>query len=139
VEQHPFPPDRVRRWWADADVLPSLMVSDAHAASVGYCEVRVDDAEDEVELARLIIDPARRRSGFGRQLVMQLLNAARVTGKRACLLRVAPDNAAALGLYRAVGFAEVDVDRTLAWNRDQPTRYIWFEWPGFAGEDRCAE
>ena len=98
----------------------------------------MDDAEDEVELARLIIDPARRRFGFGRHLVARLLVAARATGKRACLLRVALDNAAALGLYRTMGFAEVDPDRTAAWNRGQPATYVWFEWPGFAGENRSA-
>jgi ribosomal protein S18 acetylase RimI-like enzyme len=138
VEQHPFPPDRVRRWWAEADVRPFLLVADGYVAPVGYGEVWVDDAEDEVELARLIIDPARRRSGLGRQLVTQLLVVARATGMGACQLRVSPDNAAALGLYRSVGFADVDPDRTAEWNRGQPASYVWFEWPDFAGEDRGA-
>ena len=48
-----------------------------------------DAEEDEVELARLIIDPARRRSRLGRALVTRLLVMARATGKASCLLRVA--------------------------------------------------
>ena len=139
VEEHPFPPEQVRRWWADADVVPYLLVAEADAAPVGYGEVWVDEEEDEVELARLIIDPSRRRSGLGRQLVMQLLVAARATGKRACLLRVAPDNEPAAALYRAAGFTEVDPVRTVDWNQGQPASYVWFEWPGFAGQERSAE
>jgi hypothetical protein len=47
VEQHPFPPERIRRWWAEADVLAFLLLAEAEAAPVGYGEVWVDDAEDE--------------------------------------------------------------------------------------------
>ena len=139
VEEHPFSPERVRRWWAETDVVPFLLIDEASAAPVGYGEVWVDEEEDEVELARLIIDPARRRSGLGRELVTRLLVMARATGKASCLLRVAPDNDPALGLYRAAGFAEVDPDRTAEWNQGQPTNYVWFEWPGSIGEDRVAE
>ena len=45
----------------------------------------------------------------------------------------------ALGLYRAAGFTEVDPVRTAEWNQGQPASYVWFEWPGFAGQERSAE
>jgi ribosomal-protein-alanine N-acetyltransferase len=131
VAMHPFPPERVQGWWADADVQPWLLVEGPAATSVGYGELWLDVAEDEVELARLIIDPARRRTGLGRQLVARLVGAAEQTGLSACLLRVVPDNLPARALYAAAGFVEVDAERTAEWNDGQPTAYVWMEWPGF--------
>ena len=127
VAEHPFPPERVRGWWADADVRPWLLVEEPAARPVGYGELWLDVAEDEVELARLIIDPARRRLGLGRALVAQLVAAAEATGLAGCLLRVAPDNAEAIRLYRAAGFVEVEADRAAEWNQGQPAAYRWFE------------
>jgi ribosomal protein S18 acetylase RimI-like enzyme len=120
VAEHPFPPERVRGW---------VLVEGPEAVPVGYGELWLDAEEDEVELARLIVDPARRRSGLGRALVAQLVAAAAATGMSSCLLRVVPDNAPASALYRAAGFAAVDPDRTAEWNQGQPTAYVWFEWP----------
>ena len=133
VAEHPFPAGRVREWWADPEVRPWLLVEEADAQLVGYGELWLDEEEDEVELARLIVDPARRRSGLGRTLVAQLVAAATATGLSACLLRVAPDNAPAIAFYRATGFAEVEPDRAAEWNQGQPTAYRWFEWPTAQG------
>ena len=131
VSEHPFPPERVRDWWAEPDVQPWVLAEEPGGSPVGYGELWLDEEEDEVELARLIVDPARRRSGLGRALVASLVEAAAATGLAGCLLRVVPDNAPAIRLYRAAGFAEVDPDRTAEWNQDQPTEYVWFEWPGY--------
>jgi ribosomal protein S18 acetylase RimI-like enzyme len=128
VAEHPFPAVRVRDWWAGSDVQPWLLVADG--SPVGYGELWLDADEDEVELARLIVDPARRRSGQGRALVAALVEAAAATGLSGCLLRVAPDNAPAIALYRVAAFTEVDPDRTAEWNQGQPTAYVWFEWLG---------
>ena len=112
VAEHPFPPERVRGWWAGPDVRPWVLVEGPEAVPVGYGELWLDAEEDEVELARLIVDPARRRSGLGRALVTSLVAAAAATSLSGCLLRVVPDNAPAVALYRAAGFAAVDPDRT---------------------------
>ena len=132
VAEHPFPAERVRDWWADPDVQPWVLVEEPDAPPVGYGELWLDEEEDEVELARLIVDPDRRRSGQGRALVAALVEAAAAAGLSRCLLRVVPDNAPAIGLYRAAGFAEVDPDRAAEWNQGQPTEYVWFEWPDHA-------
>jgi ribosomal protein S18 acetylase RimI-like enzyme len=129
VAEHPIRADRVRGWWAEADVQPWLLVEALDGPPIGYGELWLDADEDEVELARLIVDPTGRRSGQGRALVAALVEAAAATGLSDCLLRVAPDNVAAIGLYRAAGFAEVDPVRTAEWNSGQPTAYVWFEWP----------
>ena len=110
---------------------PWLLVEGPEATPVGYGELWLDAEEDEVELARLIVDPSRRRTGLGRQLVARLVGAAEGTGLGACLLRVVPDNAPARALYRIAGFLEVDPERAAEWNVGQPTAYLWMEWPGF--------
>ena len=126
VAEHPFPADRV----ADvdrADVQPWLLVADPTArrsatASCGWTRRGRGRAGPAGR-------PARRRSGLGRALVAALVEAAAATGLAGCLLRVVPDNVAAIALYRAAGFAEVDPARTAEWNDGQPTEYVWFEWP----------
>ena len=125
--EHPFPAEVLRRWWDADDVQPWLLTDDERP--VAYGELWLDVDEDEVELARLIVDPARRRTGLGRRLVSDLLAAARDTGLSGCFLRVAPDNAPALALYRSAGFVDVDASRSEAWNAGQPTAYVWLEWP----------
>ncbi len=57
-------------------------------------EVWLDDEEEEVELARLIVAPSHRGRGIGRQLVSELVELARA-GYPDVFVRVHPDNAAA--------------------------------------------
>ncbi len=68
---------------------------------------------------------------MGRLLVERLVDVARATGTGGCILRVTPDNAAALRLYRSAGFVEVDAERATAWNAGQPRSYRWMEHPDF--------
>ena len=128
--EHPFPPDAVAAWWAEADVSPWLLL-DPNGVPVAYGEVWDDAEEDEAELARLIVDPARRRQGVGRRLVEELVEIARTTGRSACFIRVAPHNHGALALYRAAGFRDVDDATAADWNRVQPVEYRWLEHPAF--------
>ena len=60
-------------------------------------------------------------------LVDELLDVARCQGRTECFLRAAPDNSAALALYRAAGFGDVDPARTSAWNQQQPADYVWLQ------------
>jgi ribosomal protein S18 acetylase RimI-like enzyme len=92
-------------------------------ALVGYGELWVDD--DEVELARLIVDPARRRQGIGRQLVSRLAEVGRAYYTRTVFLRVHPDNDSAVRVYLAAGFRFVDDMTAAEWNEGQPLTYRW--------------
>ncbi|ESP88444.1 GNAT family N-acetyltransferase [Candidatus Halobonum tyrrellensis] len=77
-----------------------VLVSETDAGdAVGYL-LPVDG--DDVHVAELVVHPDRRREGRARRLLRRALAAAdgRVT------LLVAPDNAAALSLYRSEGFRE---------------------------------
>jgi ribosomal protein S18 acetylase RimI-like enzyme len=105
---------------------------------LAYGELWTDEEEDEVELARIVVDPHRRRAGLGRELVAQLVAAARATGLRGCFLRVAPGNAAALSLYRSCGFVDVDEDRSRGWNEGQPAQFAWLERVDVAAEGRAS-
>jgi len=63
-------------------------------------------AADEAEILTICTLPERRRAGAGRHLLDAAIAAASAAGARRLFLEVAVDNAAALGLYRASGFAE---------------------------------
>lgn len=73
------------------------------------------------EMKRLYVRPAHRGNGLGRQLVEAALDRARGMGfSRVCLNTVVPKMPAAVALYRALGFVEIEpfdchpVDGTLA-------------------------
>lgn len=124
----PVTPDVVHGWWQRPDVTARLLL-DPDGAPVAYGEVWDDEEEDEVELARLIVDPTHRREGIGRRLVAALLGLAEDHHRGSCFLRVVPDNTAARALYRSTGFVEVDQLSMDAWNAGQPTAYVWMQHP----------
>lgn len=114
-------------WWRRPDVSPILLL-DPDGSPVAYGEVWDDEEEDEVELARLIVNPARRREGIGRRLVRVLLDRACGLGRSDCFLRVIPSNNAARNLYLSTGFVEVDEASAALWNEGQPATYTWMRY-----------
>ncbi|MEU0096752.1 GNAT family N-acetyltransferase [Kribbella sp. NPDC006257] len=72
---------------------------------VGYVVLLVPvSAEDPVDLLRIAVAPAERRTGIGRQLMSAALQ--RCAG-RTVLLEVAESNKSAAELYRGFGFTEI--------------------------------
>lgn len=66
-------------------------------------------------LGRIIVSPALRGKGYGRELVNQLkVRALQVTGASAVSLNVYRDNFVALNLYRSLGFAPIESESTQA-------------------------
>lgn len=61
-------------------------------------------AAGEVEVLTLAVDPAARRRGLARALLLAALEMARSQGATAAFLEVAVDNAPAISLYAALGF-----------------------------------
>lgn len=61
----------------------------------------------EAEILTIAVDPAARRRGWGAALVEMAAGIATETGSNAMFLEVAADNAAAIALYAATGFARV--------------------------------
>ena len=60
---------------------------------------------DQASIHNIAICPALQRQGVGRALLGDCLAAMRRAGLKTCLLEVRASNAAALGLYRNLGFA----------------------------------
>ena len=73
---------------------------------VGYAVTGL--AGDLVDLLRIAVDPDRQGRGVARTLLEAMVEAGTLDGGDAVLLEVSAENAVALGLYRAAGFAEID-------------------------------
>ena len=56
----------------------------------------------------LYVDPAQRRSGAARALLLHVIEMARAEGALRLSLQTEPDNTAALSLYGSLGFTRVD-------------------------------
>jgi ribosomal-protein-alanine acetyltransferase len=83
----------------------SFLVAETGERVVGY--VVALDAADEGEILNLAVAPAMRRTGLGRALVQQMLEALSDRGVRQVFLEVRESNAPARALYAAHGFKEV--------------------------------
>jgi ribosomal protein S18 acetylase RimI-like enzyme len=126
--EYPFPADLIGSWRkADPDI-QSYLYFDGDRP-VGYGELWLDADEDEVELARIIVDPSERGKGIGAELVRALLKPAIAAGHPDIFLRVRPDNAVAIKTYLAVGFLDVSPSEMDEWNADQPIPYRWMRYP----------
>ena len=64
---------------------------------------------DEAEIMNVAVSPTVRRQGVGRRLVEHVVRSARSSGATRVLLEVRRSNAAAQGLYQALGFVETGV------------------------------
>jgi ribosomal-protein-alanine N-acetyltransferase len=66
---------------------------------------------DEVHILNLAVRPDRRNGGVGRALIELVVQEAEERGAGMVTLEVRRENAAAMGLYRSVGFTERGVRR----------------------------
>jgi ribosomal protein S18 acetylase RimI-like enzyme len=110
-------------WHADPQVRPYVCLDGDEP--VGYGEVWEDREAGEAELARVLVDPARRGRGIGRELTLLLAGRAREAGFAELWLRVVPDNEPALAAYRAAGFERTSPEEEASFNVGQPRAYVW--------------
>lgn len=111
----PFDVSVFKLWHADPDVKPYVLCDGD--ALIGYGEVWVDETENEIELARIIVRPASRNRGVGKRFVILLLERAALSGF--------PDNYVAISCYRGAGFSFVSGSMSEQYNREQPVDYVW--------------
>lgn len=128
ADWHPIGVDEVFTWWATADVEPHAMV-DAANRLLGYGEIWLDDEEDEVELARLIVPARLRGRGLGRRLVQLLMIEAARTGMSTTFVRVQPDNDIAIRCYLSCGFERLGPQESAVWNEGQRQEWVWMLLP----------
>jgi ribosomal-protein-alanine N-acetyltransferase len=117
----------LERWHSQPYATPYVLVSGDDV--VGYGEVwddgEEDRQEDEAELARLVIDPARRGRGLGRALTRALADEAWRRGVAEVWLRVVEDNLPARRAYEAAGFVRATPAEEEAFNAGQRRVYVW--------------
>jgi len=83
-------------------------LADAQGVAAAFGQVWIDSSGG-VNLVRIVVDPARRRKGLGRELSRLLLREAlRHAQGGPVRLRVRRDNTGAIAVYRALGFREND-------------------------------
>ncbi len=94
------------RPWSEAEIAAVLdsALCFVLTAPLGFLIGRA--VAGEAELLTIAVDPAARRQGIAAGLVAGFLAEARARGAGVAFLEVAADNAAALALYGAAGFAE---------------------------------
>ena len=127
-DEFPFPADLLTSWRKVADDIKAYLFFDGETP-VGYGELWLDDEEDEVELARIIVAPDLRGKGIGVDFVRALLQPALTSGYADVFLRVRPDNEPAIRTYLRVGFQPVDEALAAEWNAPQPIDYTWLQYP----------
>jgi ribosomal protein S18 acetylase RimI-like enzyme len=127
-DEYPFPSDLLTSWRTIADDIQAYLYFDGETP-IAYGELWLDDEEDEVELARIIVAPELRGKGIGTEFVRALLAPAVSAGHADIFLRVRPDNEPAIRTYLRVGFVPVDAALAAEWNEPQPINYTWLRYP----------
>ena len=95
--------------WTEARVLHSIASRTANVAviedsSTLYAFGIMDYGDESAHLALLGVQPAQRRRGLGRALVVWLEACARTAGIGVIRLEARADNAAAIAFYESLGF-----------------------------------
>jgi len=107
VHAHPW----TRRNFSDA--LRSKYECKVYASEagemLGYAVLML--AVDEAELLDIAIAMQHQRRGLGRKLLEEMIALARRADMRRMVLEVRTSNAAAIGLYRKAGFADIGLRR----------------------------
>jgi ribosomal protein S18 acetylase RimI-like enzyme len=97
-------PDTVRRWAEDANGGRRTLAWDGDTV-VGYTAVIPGVGwSGHVGEIRLVVDPERRRAGIGHALARRALIDALDAGMLKVVVEVVADQAAAIGLFTALGF-----------------------------------
>ena len=86
---------------------PYVIVHSLEKRIIGYVICWI--LEKEVQIANIAIHPDYRRMGIGEAVLRQLLSQLRNKGTKFIFLEVRPSNAAALNLYRKLGFDIVGI------------------------------
>jgi ribosomal-protein-alanine N-acetyltransferase len=102
-------------WRAELDAGGSIVLVVGAPVLAFACAAIVVDS---CELRRIAVSPTARGRGLGRDLLLAVIAHARANGCDRVELEVAAQNSAALGLYRAAGFAVVG--RRPRYYRDPP-------------------
>jgi ribosomal-protein-alanine N-acetyltransferase len=102
---HPWSAEEVAALISAASTVGAAALDPTSGRLRGFVMARV--VADEAEILTIAVEPALRGKGVGRALLSASLRQAAHAGARAMFLEVDEDNAAALALYRRLGFVKV--------------------------------
>jgi ribosomal-protein-alanine N-acetyltransferase len=85
-----------------------LVAVDADAI-VGYAGLFAPRGSGDGDIQTIAVEPAARRGGLGRMLMVALIEAAKERGARQVFLEVRADNPNASALYESLGFEQIAV------------------------------
>lgn len=104
-----FPPDVAKTWYEiGANDSNSFVLVDEQDCVLGFGQTLQREAQ-AIHLARIILAPETRGKGLGRVLCEELMKTAIAQHQPAKFtLNVYQDNAAAVSLYRSLGFVLAD-------------------------------
>jgi ribosomal-protein-alanine N-acetyltransferase len=114
LEGQVFPDDAwsERSWWAELAGRPRrdyVVAARDDGTVLGYGGL--DHGGDVADVMTVVVAPAGRGRGLGRQLLAALEQRAVRRGEQHLMLEVRADNAAALGLYAAEGYVPLRTRR----------------------------
>ena len=119
--------DQPRGFWVDRIRSASatlLAMIDGADVGVAVLARAWTEQEGDVGMYGVWVDPAARGGGVGRALVARAVEVARGEGFERIVLEVADDNAAAVALYDAMGFAPTGQRRTMPPPREHITEHM---------------
>jgi [ribosomal protein S18]-alanine N-acetyltransferase len=92
----------------------AVVACDGEGTVIGYAVAM--QVGDVVDLHRIAVEPAHRRTSVGRVLLAEVKRASRQRGAERMLLEVSDANGVGLGFYASAGF--VQIDRRRGYYRD---------------------
>ncbi len=131
----PLPLERAIASWkkVSAEVAAGscvLLAAWLNGALVGTVQLDMGTPQNQphrAEVARLLVDPASRRRGVGRALMLRVEQAARAHGRKLLTLHARKGDAAD-SLYRSLGWTEAGVIPGFALNADRSLADAAFFW-----------
>ncbi|HEX6488979.1 MAG TPA: GNAT family N-acetyltransferase [Candidatus Dormibacteraeota bacterium] len=108
IDSEPLSREEAHEWWQDAKRSPLLVADLGDDGVAGWARLfpwrqrGFDIVEDLV-----YVDPLHHKAGIGRELLAQLVEAARELGYRTIVASLAADNRAGLRLHESLGFGVV--------------------------------
>lgn len=102
--RQPYSSDMFHSWCEAHDQFGYMLEEDSK--SVAYGEIWVDQEEEDLELAHLVVHPSLRNKGVGKRLIKELLEKCKEYPYEWVYMRIEPHNARAIQCYKGVGFEE---------------------------------
>ena len=113
LEHELFPSDA----WSEESMASELVGKNTYylglfdVGLVGYGGLSTIPGSYTSDIQTIGIATSQRGKGLGKKLMLELLDRAKSLGSESVLLEVRADNEVAIGLYRSLGFQQIDVRR----------------------------